>query len=33
MEALIECLGSEIDSESERRRFVGACHAIVLGVR
>jgi hypothetical protein len=33
MEALIESLGTEIDSESERRRFVGACHAIVLGAR
>jgi hypothetical protein len=32
MEALIERLGAEIDSESERRDFLGACRAIMLGV-
>ena len=31
LEALIERLGAEIDSESERRDFLGACRAIVLG--
>jgi hypothetical protein len=31
LEALIARLGAEIDSESERRHFLGACRAIVLG--
>jgi hypothetical protein len=31
LEALIERLSAEIDSESERRHFLGACRAIVVG--
>jgi hypothetical protein len=31
LEVLIARLGAEIDSDSERRHFLGACRAIVLG--